>query len=435
MGRGSAEIGLLRWNILEYLWVPSCAGAIVVLCFSGFWTAVGANEARTREELYNLRDKIDTLQQQLDTEREKGSWVASDLLGIEKQLVSLNLERRNSMSELEDLKVEKMQTRLDMFNMQVQEKQMRKNLSKVVRSGFMLDQRDSISLVLNGEDPARSLQLLAMHRYIVDARKNQVDEIRQFQIRYAMVAENLESREAEISQVVATLEENRLSLMEMESNRQSQLDAIRVSLSNNENRVTEYKSQEKELQRLLNQLARERIERAREQASREKIVSNSEQQTSRSGATRVADKNNAGSQAAIFTGGFDKNRGNLNMPVKGKILKKFGQIRPESGLKWDGMMLGVQDGQQVNAIYDGQVIFSDWFGSYGQLLVLDHGDGYMSLYGHNQLLEVELGSTVRAGDRIALAGNTGGLVTSGLYFEIRHNGVPANPLKWCRLEL
>ena len=433
MGEGSINIRLLRRHYLEFLWPPSYLGAMVFLCFSGFWTAVGANEYITRGELDTLREKIDNLQQRLDTEREKESLVSSDLLGIEKQLVGLNLERRNSMTELEDLKVRKMKARLDLFNMQVREKKVRKSLLKVVRSGFMLDQKDSLSLVLNGEDPARSLQLLMMHRYVVDARKNQVDEIRQFKARYAMVVENLESQKAEMRQVLATLEENKLNLMETESNRQNQLALIRANLSNKEARVTEYKTQEKELRQLLNYLEKQRLDQNRKQASQENNILVSSQEKLQSDVTGVADKNNNRLLTVNLAGGFGKNQGNLKMPAKGRILKKFGQVRPESGLKWDGMMLGVQDGQPVNAIYDGQVVFSDWFGSYGQLLVLDHGDGYMSLYGHNQFLEAELGSIVRVGDRIALAGNTGGLVTSGLYFEIRHNGVPADPLKWCRL--
>ena len=96
-------------------------------------------------------------------------------------------------------------------------------------------------------------------------------------------------------------------------------------------------------------------------------------------------------------------------------------------------MLDTRHGEAVSAIFSGQVVFSDWFGSYGQLLVIDHGDGYMSLYGHNQSLMVGIGDNVAAGQQIAAAGDTGGLDGAGLYFEIRENGVPTNPAVWCRL--
>ena len=96
-------------------------------------------------------------------------------------------------------------------------------------------------------------------------------------------------------------------------------------------------------------------------------------------------------------------------------------------------MFGVQDGQNVKAIHSGQVVFSDWLRGYGQLIVLDHGEGYMSLYGHNRLFEVELGDLVDSGQVIALAGSSGGLENPALYFEIRENGAPVDPLKWCKM--
>ena len=110
-----------------------------------------------------------------------------------------------------------------------------------------------------------------------------------------------------------------------------------------------------------------------------------------------------------------------------------GLRRRGCGLKWEGLMFEAAEGEEVVAIYPGQVVFSDWFRGYGQLLVLDHGDGYMSLYGHNRLLRADIGASVKAGEGIGEAGSTGGLSRPGLYFEIRHNGKPRDPLEWCRI--
>ena len=139
------------------------------------------------------------------------------------------------------------------------------------------------------------------------------------------------------------------------------------------------------------------------------------------------------SNKKIKLGGFADHKGNMSLPTQAEILNRFGDKKLDSGLNWEGLMFGVQAGQPVAAIYPGQVVFSDWFRGYGQLLVIDHGNGYMSLYGHNQQLSVQSGNMVDAGELIAYAGSTGGLSKPGLYFEIRYNGVPDNPLNWCQL--
>jgi septal ring factor EnvC (AmiA/AmiB activator) len=128
---------------------------------------------------------------------------------------------------------------------------------------------------------------------------------------------------------------------------------------------------------------------------------------------------------------FDHHRGQLELPARARLISRFGD--PKQGeLTWEGLFLGASEGQQVHAVFRGRVAFADWFGSLGLLLIIDHGDGYMSLYGHNQALYADVGDWVETGQLVSSAGNSGGLDHPGLYFEIRHNGVPRNPLLWVR---
>ena len=122
----------------------------------------------------------------------------------------------------------------------------------------------------------------------------------------------------------------------------------------------------------------------------------------------------------------------MSKPVDAGIKTRFGDKKPESGLGWEGVLFDSQDSQPVRSIYAGQVVFSDWFRGYGQLMVLDHGDGFMSLYGYNKSLQVFVGDSVEPGQVIALTNRASASPEPGLYFEIRHNGVPDDPLLWVR---
>jgi septal ring factor EnvC (AmiA/AmiB activator) len=119
----------------------------------------------------------------------------------------------------------------------------------------------------------------------------------------------------------------------------------------------------------------------------------------------------------------------LSWPVAGKLIASFGQTRA-GGVKWDGVLLSGAQGSAVRAVYHGRVVYADWLSGLGLLTIIDHGDGYLSLYGHNERLYKEVGERVTAGDTIATVGDSGGRSTPALYFEIRKAGRPIDPRPW-----
>jgi septal ring factor EnvC (AmiA/AmiB activator) len=129
---------------------------------------------------------------------------------------------------------------------------------------------------------------------------------------------------------------------------------------------------------------------------------------------------------------FNSLRGQLNWPIKGRVISRFGSLRKGGKLKWQGVNISARSGVEVKAISTGKVVFADWFRNMGLLLILDHGDGFMSLYGHNERLLKKSGDWVIADDLIARVGDTGGQQLSGLYFEIRQSGNPIDPVLWCQ---
>ena len=130
---------------------------------------------------------------------------------------------------------------------------------------------------------------------------------------------------------------------------------------------------------------------------------------------------------------FKQLKGQLSWPAKGKLTARFGGIRNNKGnLKWKGIVIQTQPGESIRAIAYGRVVFADWLRGFGMLLIIDHGKGYMSLYGHNEQLHKKLGDWVQAKEVIATSGNSGGQETTSLYFEIRYKGIPQNPNTWCK---
>jgi len=128
---------------------------------------------------------------------------------------------------------------------------------------------------------------------------------------------------------------------------------------------------------------------------------------------------------------FASLRGALPWPTSGALLNRFGTSRPQGDLKWQGVLISAAEGVAVNAISHGRVAFADWLRGFGLLLIVDHGNGYMSLYGRNQSLFKEVGEWVSTGEQIAVVGEANASGPAALYFEIRHNGAPQNPTRWC----
>jgi septal ring factor EnvC (AmiA/AmiB activator) len=127
---------------------------------------------------------------------------------------------------------------------------------------------------------------------------------------------------------------------------------------------------------------------------------------------------------------FQSLRGSLLWPCQGPILQHFGALRTGGKYQSQGIMIAAEQGDPVRAVFYGRVAFANWLRSYGLLLIVDHGDGYMTLYGHNQSLFREVGDWVNTGEIVAQAGNSGGHQQVGVYFELRYQGEPTNPLSW-----
>lgn len=386
--------------------------------------------ARSVAELEVLKREIADLKKEMLAKQEKQKSVTADLDRTEQALVDLNSQIRSQISSRDELSrsiafLEEQSAKLESDRVHAVS-----HLGQLLQSAYILGKQSGLRMLISQQDPHTAARRLTMFKYVTEAKNRQIHEVIDLHIRTNENRKNKEVKRMALEEAITGLEQNQSKLKDYERDRAEQLVKVQQALAADRSKIDTYKQREQALKRLLNKIVRP----APRKTAKVTVSESSEnglrsQRTSESTSARAKLKS---SENGPLLAGFSNNRGNLPRPLEAGIQARFGQKKQESGLRWEGVLFDSRKGQSVKAIYPGQVVFSDWFRGYGQLMVLDHGDGYMSLYGHNQALEVEIGDIVQADQVIALASESGQNPSPGLYFEIRHNGNPDDPLKWCR---
>jgi len=379
-----------RWTLSALLILTLCLAAAAP-------AADDPNPAKAEAELKAVRSQIDKVKAEMERDAGRRDQLTRELEDTEKtvsgargELDKLRRERAVHTARRAELAAAR----------RVEESALgerRAALAGQIRAASMIGQEEPLKLLLNQRDPAQAGRVLTYYQYFGRARAGQIAAINAHIAELAELDAGLAEEEARL----AALEEQRKDeLSRLQSARERRGRAL-VSLE------AESKNRARELERLKDQ-----------QGGLEKLV-----RELRRALERI-DKFPTDSKDA-----FAKLRGKLVWPVAGKVLASYGQIRA-GGVKWDGVLLGGAQGAAVHAVYHGRVIYADWLSGLGLLTIIDHGDGYLSLYGHNERLYKEVGERVTAGDTIATVGDSGGRSTPALYFEIRRAGRPVDPRPW-----
>lgn len=267
-------------------------------------------------------------------------------------------------------------------------------LEAQLRAAWLIGREEPLKLLLNQKDPERAGRMFVYYSYFGRARAQQIQHIENDVEAISQLDGQLQSEDARLAQLE---EQQRAQLDDLEAarTRRSEVLASVTAESNTRAQSLErLRSQQSGLEKLLAELRR-----AIEQLP--------------------VNPNDA----------FARLRGKLAWPVSGKLVARFGEQRA-GGVKWDGVLVATERGAPVRAVYRGRVIYADWLPGLGLLTILDHGDGYMSLYGHNERLYKAVGERVNAGDTLGAAGDSGGSSRPELYFEIRKGGKPVDPRPW-----
>jgi septal ring factor EnvC (AmiA/AmiB activator) len=352
--------------------------------------------AQKEAELTRLNQRIDKVRNAVNADVEKRDKLSAQLrdaeLGVQsakKDLDSIRAQRIESEARLAALEKEKA----------AREKELdgeRGALEGELRAAYFNGREEELKLLLNQEDPARFGRMLAYYGYFGRARAARIQDIRDKLEHIALLREKIAAETAR--------------LQDLESQQAREVSALKSAQDSRARAVTaidrQIKSRGGELQRLKSQAA-----------SLEKLI---------------ADLRKAIESAPVAKRApFEPLKGKLAWPVQqGRVLAHFGEPRAGGSLRWQGMLIGTERGARVRAPYAGRVVYGDWLPGMGLMIVIDHGGGYLSLYGHNEEIFRKVGDDVAAGDVIGSVGDSGGHQEPALYFEVRRGREPVNPEIW-----
>ena len=407
--------------------------------------------AEKKGDLKDLRGQIESLKKGVVAAESKRSNVADQLKGVEQEisltqrdLHKLGTQRNKLQGALKDLASQSRELQGRLSSQQLQ-------LEKLVHRHYLQGNPDSLRLLLNGDDPsqmARDLHYLAI---IGRARSELLDEIEGTLQRKQAIAADTRERAAELAAIESRQKEQHDKLLVQHQQRKAVLEKISGQISQQRRELGNLQRDEKQLSQLIAQLAKviaaqaekaakaERAARAEQAAKAARAAKptprqDAPRQTASPGrATPSPEISNERTPEATAAGGFARQKGALRLPTRGVVSNRFGSARQE-GSTWKGLFIRAAAGSEVRAIAGGRVVFADWMRGFGNLLIVDHGGSYLSIYGNNEALLKQTGDAIRGGDAIASVGNSGGNPESGLYFELRHQGQPLDPLKWVSLK-
>ncbi len=343
--------------------------------------AVSAEIRKTESALKKNASTSERLSHELrKTEIERGQ-IRNQISKLENQLASYR-------GELNSLKKEQRE-------LQASQQKQQALIRQQINTAYRLGREEPVKLLLNQEDPELLSRSLKYYNYFLSARAKKLDE-------YITTLNRLSELSSDIDRKTTLLNQRRSRLQDQ----QKKLESSRRQRSK---LLAQLKQQRVTDEQKLNKLQRER-DRLKE-------------------VIKAIDKAIASIPLPETAQPFKRYRGKMKRPVKGKVLQRFGSRR-NAKMKWLGWLFDAREGEPVKTIHSGRVVFSDYLRGYGLMVIVDHGEGYMSLYAHNQVLLKDTGDWVSTGEPVAQAGNSGGLEESGLYFEIRYNGKPTNPKFW-----
>ena len=357
-----------------------------------------AQEHEARQKLDAVRAEIKALtEQQRAIEGERGEAAKAlrtketALAEVAKDVRALDDKLAAQQADLDKLDAErtKLETAL---------KSQRDALAALLRSAYALGRNEELKLLLQQNDVAAIARVLAYNRYFQRARVGRIDQLSADLEDLAKVQESIRTKTAELEATRNARAAEGDKLETERSEREKLVEELDSKLKEQGARVAALGKDEKALTSL--------IEKLRDVfADIPKQLSGAEP--------------------------FASQRGRLAPPVAGKVVRGFGAV-DESGRKSSGLLLAAKSGTAVHAVSHGRIVFADWLRGYGLMIIVDHGDGYLSLYGCNETLLKDVGDWVNAGETIATSGASGGQKTPGLYFEVRAKGQPVDPKAWLR---
>ena len=376
----------------------SFAAALLVFCVSMLHLAIAAGAPKPAEkeaELKQVRNRIEHIRKAIHRDSEKRDALSGELKdadmqiqGARERLTSIRAERQASERKLQDLERERAEA-------EAQVAAERDTLGRELRAAYMNGPEEPLKLLLNQQDPAELGRMSEYYAYFSRARAERINTIRDHVAHLDLLHDSIAKETERLRALEASSEQQASTLAHARDRRAQALEAIQSRIQSRGDELAQLQRDAAALERLVEELRR-----------------------------AMQDFPLLGRQP------FERTKGKLPWPARGELLARFGQLRSGGPLKWQGIVIATERGAPVRAPLNGRVIYADWLPGLGLLVVLDHGGGYMTLYGHGEQIYKRVGDQVEAGEVIAASGDSGINGRSGLYLEIRRGKQALNPLEW-----
>ena len=346
-------------------------------------------------ELEEVRERISDLKQSMDAAAADRDRLTTDLQAAEVSIA----EKRLRLKDLERQRAYSTNRRAELDN-DIGEREAElageaESLAAQARAAYMSGNQEKIKLLLNQRDPATLGRVMTYYGYLNNYRAGNIETVTARIRELAELRSQVAAEEARLSDLAKRQDQELRKLGQAQDERATLLAALKNKLAVEGREIEGLAAQEKDLARLIAEL------------------------------TSILSDYPISSEEP-----FSEHRGRLTWPVAGTLLQDFGQPRVGGRLKWNGVVLAAPRGREVRSVYHGRVAFSDWLAGLGLLVIVDHGEGYMTLYGYNETTLKNAGDWVAPGDVIATVGDSGGQAQPALYFEVRKGKQPVNPGRW-----
>ena len=381
------------------LTLPAPWKILFVLLFLGLSCqgVAQSDEEKTRQQLQQLDLEITRITAEISNASDRQTALQTQLKKTEIELGALQRDIAKNQQAFEDSanKLVDLEEQRGQHEKARDEQQAR--IAVEMKTAWQVGRQGQVKVLLSQKSPHTVARSLGYYRYFFRARNTMIAEYRENLRQLVALQQRIDTTVAELEARAQTLEEQQVNLTAAQAKRTLAVTELDQSIRSNNAQLKQKEQDRQQLEDLL-------------QAIEEAIVD---------------------LEVPANYATFDSAKGNMAWPVEGKQSNQFGRSRNAGKMQWQGITIAAKEGTTVKAIHHGRVVYADWLRGSGLLLIIDHGDGYMSLYAHNESLLREVGEWVTAGSPISTVGNSGGLEQTAVYFEVRHNGKPTNPANWC----
>jgi len=368
--------------------------AFLALTVSG--VLLSAPHSTAARQLKNIDSHIASIKSALSEQQQRRDQLLQELERLETTTAKTQKALFDTTDQLNKQSETLTEVKKNQQHYQSQLDQQRLHFAEEIRVGYRLFHQPALKLLLNQDNSATLQRMLMYYQFLSQGNLNSLSQLQ-------ATLNQLEQNQQLARQHYTTLlelqqqqKQQRNQLTQLKRERQTLAKSLNQSIASNSQRLQQLMRNRRKLETTLRQLAR------------------------------------AKHQFDSSLGPFVESRGRLQWPTDGRVLPLFGTKIQQSELRWGGDIIKAKEGQSVYSVAPGKVVYADWLSGYGLLLIVTHGNGYMTLYGRNRSLYKQVGDTVTAGELISTVGNSGGFDETGLYFAIRHNAEPLDPAAWCR---